>query len=139
MMTQPNNKLFNRRGFTLIELLVVVAIMSALTALMLPRLRTVSQDRGIREAARVVGSKFAEASDRARRDGKASVTLVRNPNLVDVDGVQYGASTIYLSRAVPNFTGDDPASWGLEQRRCIGWWGPVCGCQIRMSLLNHDA
>ena len=81
--------------------------MAALTALMLPRLRTVNKDRGIREAARVVGSKFAEASDRARRDGKASVTLVRNPNMLDAGGVQYASSTIYLSRAVPNFVGDD--------------------------------
>jgi prepilin-type N-terminal cleavage/methylation domain-containing protein len=96
-----------KSGFTLIELLVVISIMAALTALMLPRLRTVNQDRGIREAARVVGSKFAEASDRARRDGKASVTLFRNPNMVDVNGVQFGVSTISISRAVPNFIGDD--------------------------------
>ncbi len=96
-----------KSGFTLIELLVVISIMAALTALMLPRLRTVNQDRGIREAARVVGSKFAEASDRARRDGAAAVTLFRNPNMVDVNGVQFGVSTISISRAVPNFIGDD--------------------------------
>ena len=96
-----------RPGFTLIELLVVISIMAALTALMIPRLRAINQDRGIREAARIVGSKFAEASDRARRDGAAAVTLVRNPNMVDVDGVLFGVSTISLSRAVPNFIGDD--------------------------------
>ena len=97
----------SRPGFTLIELLVVISIMAALTALMIPRLRAVNQDRGIREAARIVGSKFAEASDRARRDGTAAVTLLRNPNMVDVNEVQFGASTIFLSRAVPNFIGDD--------------------------------
>ena len=96
-----------RPGFTLIELLVVISIMAALTALMIPRLRAVNQDRGIREAARIVGSKFAEASDRARRDGTAAVTLLRNPNMVDVNEVQFGASTIFLSRAVPNFIGDE--------------------------------
>ena len=73
-------------------------------------MRTVNQDRGIREAARVVGSKFAEASGRAIRDGKASVTLVRNANMVDVDGVVYGASSMFISRAVPNFIGDTGAT-----------------------------
>ena len=104
---KTNQTNMRRPGFTLIELLVVISIMAALTALMIPRLRAVNQDRGIREAARVVGSKFAEASDRARRDGAAAVTLVRNPNMVDVDGVLFGVSTIFLSRAVPNFIGDD--------------------------------
>ena len=104
---KTNQTNMRRPGFTLIELLVVISIMAALTALMIPRLRAVNQDRGIREAARVVGSKFAEASDRARRDGTAAVTLLRNPNMVDVNEVQFGASTIFLSRAVPNFIGDD--------------------------------
>ena len=113
MMTQINRTETARSAFTLIELLVVISIMAALTALMLPRLRTVNQDRGIREAARVVGSKFAEASGRAIRDGKASVTLVRNANMVDVNGVVYGASSIFLSRAVPNFIGDDATTWTM--------------------------
>ena len=104
---KTNQTNMRRPGFTLIELLVVISIMAALTALMIPRLRAVNQDRGIREAARIVGSKFAEASDRARRDGTAAVTLLRNPNMVDVNEVQFGASTIFLSRAVPNFIGDD--------------------------------
>lgn len=103
------------RAFTLIELLVVIAIMSALTALMLPRLRTVNEDRNIREAARVVGSKFAEASQRAINDGVASLTIVRNPNMVDSGGpnsntpdddVEYAGTTLYVSRAVPNYVGD---------------------------------
>jgi prepilin-type N-terminal cleavage/methylation domain-containing protein len=109
-----------KSGFTLIELLVVISIMAALTALMLPRLRTVNQDRGIREAARVVGSKFAEASDRARRDGAAAVTLFRNPNMVDVNGVQFGVSTISISRAVPNYPGGSSGETGTKRARVVG-------------------
>ena len=113
---KTNQTNMRRPGFTLIELLVVISIMAALTALMIPRLRAVNQDRGIREAARVVGSKFAEASDRARRDGAAAVTLLRNPNMVDVDGVLFGVSTIFLSRAVPNFIGDEDATRPASMR-----------------------
>ena len=113
---KTNQTNMRRPGFTLIELLVVISIMAALTALMIPRLRAVNQDRGIREAARVVGSKFAEASDRARRDGAAAVTLVRNPNMVDVDGVLFGVSTIFLSRAVPNFIGDEDVTRPASMR-----------------------
>ena len=113
---KTNQTNMRRPGFTLIELLVVISIMAALTALMIPRLRAVNQDRGIREAARVVGSKFAEASDRARRDGTAAVTLLRNPNMVDVNEVQFGASTIFLSRAVPNFIGDEDVTRPASMR-----------------------
>ena len=116
---KTNQTNMRRPGFTLIELLVVISIMAALTALMIPRLRAVNQDRGIREAARVVGSKFAEASDRARRDGAAAVTLVRNPNMVDVDGVLFGVSTISLSRAVPNFIGDDGTPGTMQSNGAV--------------------
>ena len=116
---KTNQTNMRRPGFTLIELLVVISIMAALTALMIPRLRAVNQDRGIREAARVVGSKFAEASDRARRDGAAAVTLVRNPNMVDVDGVLFGVSTIFLSRAVPNFIGDDGTRGTMQSNGAV--------------------
>ena len=116
---KTNQTNMRRPGFTLIELLVVISIMAALTALMIPRLRAVNQDRGIREAARVVGSKFAEASDRARRDGAAAVTLVRNPNMVDVDGVLFGVSTISLSRAVPNFIGDDGTRGTMQSNGAV--------------------
>jgi prepilin-type N-terminal cleavage/methylation domain-containing protein len=93
-------------GITLIELLVVISILGVLTAVMLPRLRMINKDRNIRESARVVGSLLANASQNAVNDGTAGVIIERNENFVDDDGVLYGATTMYLMRKVPAFTGD---------------------------------
>lgn len=102
-------------GFTLIELLVTVTILMVLVAILIPNLRTVTKDRNIREAARVVGSMFSQASQRAISDGVAGVILYRNPNVIqDTDGVagpspgdfQYTVNTLALMRRVPPFAGD---------------------------------
>ena len=95
-----------RSGMTLIELLVVVSIMTILAALMIPRLRIINQDRNIREAARIAGSVFAAASQRAVNEGTAGVVIERNPNLVDANGVLYGGTVLYVMRPVPPYTGD---------------------------------
>ncbi len=100
-------KSFKRNsGITLVELLVVISILAVITAVMLPRLRTINKDRNIRESARVVGSLLAKASQNAVNDGTAGVIIERNENFVDDEGVIYGASTMYLMRKVPAFTGD---------------------------------
>ena len=93
-------------GITLVELLVVISILAVITAVMLPRLRTINKDRNIRETARVVGSLLAKASQNAVNDGTAGVIIERNENFVDDEGVMYGATTMYLMRKVPPYTGD---------------------------------
>ncbi len=107
-----------RRGVTLVEILVVITIMSVLTLLIVPRVRTINKDRNIRESARVVGSMFANASQRAAADGrKAGVLIRRNSNFVDANyrdannrAIPYAATTLFLMRAVPDFTGDDASA-----------------------------
>ena len=95
-----------RRGLTLVELLIVIAIMATLTALLVPHVRTVNKDRSIREAARIVGAAFAEASNRGIVDGTAGVLVRRNANFVDPNtGVQYGSNSIFQMRKVPPYSG----------------------------------
>ena len=101
------------RGVTLIELLVVVAILSVLTAIMIPRLRVINKDRNIREAARVVGSTLAKASSRAVDEGTAGIIIERNENFVDSSGVRFLANRMYAMRRLPPFSGDDAESLAL--------------------------
>lgn len=102
-----------RRAFTLIELLVVVSIMAILVTLLVPQLRIISRDRGMRESARVAGSVFASAAQQAIVDGSAGVVLVRNRNMVDnsnsnavADATTLNSVTsLFMMRAVPDYTG----------------------------------
>ena len=95
-----------RRGFTLVELLVVIVIATIVLSIAIPRIRVVNKERNLREAARVVGAAFANASQRALVDGSAGVRITRNANIVDDDGDPFAATEISLLRRVPNFTGD---------------------------------
>jgi prepilin-type N-terminal cleavage/methylation domain-containing protein len=93
------------KGFTLVEILVVLVIATVVISIAIPRIRAVNKERNIREAARVVGSAFANASQRATIDGVAGVRITRNANF-DQGGVQFAATEISLLRAVPSYTGD---------------------------------
>lgn len=102
-MTKRNIK---QLGFTLIEVLVVVSILLVLTSILIPRLRVVNKERGLRETARITGSIFAQASQRAIADGVAGVVLKYNPNFADATGYSFAVTNMSLLRAVPPFTGD---------------------------------
>ncbi|MFM7564060.1 MAG: type II secretion system protein, partial [Planctomycetota bacterium] len=43
-----------RRGLTIVELLVAISILSLLAVILVPQVRMLNRERGIREAARVV-------------------------------------------------------------------------------------
>lgn len=113
------------RGVTLVELLIVITIMSALALLVIPQVRTISRERGMREAARTVQAVFEEASSRARSEGFAAVVIARNTNFyryvnntatpLDPVGekVYYHGATLYQMRLPPAWTGnqDNAAAW----------------------------
>lgn len=98
-------------GMTLIELLIVIAILTIVTAAVVPQIRTVSKERSIREAARVTGGFIVEASDRARAEGFGGIAIFRNPRATrDVGGVNpiiyyVGNSMAQLKFTMP-FTGN---------------------------------
>ena len=112
-----------RQGFTLVEILVVISILLILTALLVPNIRTVTKDRNAREAARVVGSVFSLANQRAVSDGVAGVVLFRNENfLIDTNGdnalnpaddFSFAVTSLGLLRRVPNYTGDFPGAQAI--------------------------
>ena len=102
-----------RLGFTLIEVLVVVSILLILTAVLIPRLRTINKERSLREGARVTGSIFTQASQRAIADGVSGVLLKYNPNFSDGTGYSSAVSNMSLLRAVPTFAGDQEPATGV--------------------------
>ena len=114
-----------RRAITLVELLVVIAVLSILTAVIVPQVRVINKDRNVREATRLVGSVFAKASQRGVTDGAAGVIIRRHPNflgfadlnrneLADVgevftpgqNDVFYAGRQIASMRRVPDYTDD---------------------------------
>lgn len=107
-----------RRGLTIVELLIAVSILSLLAVILVPQVRMLNRERGIREAARVVGSIFVEASNRARTEGYAAVGIRRNPNYVrkvnsttGVHDIYYAGSALYLLKRLPPYTGNDETSF----------------------------
>ena len=117
-MTKQNSNPIDRpvarasRGFTLIELLVVITILTVISAILIPRIRVINEDRNIREAARIVASAFAKANARAINDGSAGLMIVPNPNFQgptfgNTNGPYYAGTRIFQMRQLPPYTGDD--------------------------------
>ena len=94
-------------GLTLVELLVAISILTIVTALLIPRLRIVNKDRNIREAARLVGSAFANARERAISNRTfAGVIIERNTNLVST--TSNGNRVFYAGTRLSQFEGVSP-------------------------------
>ena len=118
MTNLKHNSNRDRIGFTLVEILVVLVIATVVISIAIPRIRTVNKERNVREAARVVGSAFANASQRALIDGVAGVRISRNANFV-MNGTtqQFAATEISILRKVPNFAGDQAFEPGMTPER----------------------
>lgn len=128
-MNSNFKKLNSHRGVTLVEILLVITIMGVLSAMIIPRVRMVNKDRNIREAARIVGSMFANSSNRAIADGRrAGVLIERNRNN------SFAGTRLYEMRSVPGFTGDDADAVA---------WRPPSGTNLNFVAriirpLQHD-
>ncbi len=99
------------KGVTLIELLTVISIMVVLLALMIPQLRMVTKDRSAREAARIVGTTFNDASSQARFAGFAGLAIARNANVVREDStgtnqIHYAGYSMFQLRQPPSYIGN---------------------------------
>jgi len=101
-----------RSAFTLIELIVVISILAIVAVLIIPTVRTLNEDRKIRDTARVVGAVFAAARDRAAVDGLAGVEIVSIPSNPGAnDGpLRFNAPNmglvLYELRGIPAYNGD---------------------------------
>lgn len=119
----------NRRqrvsGFTMIELLIAIAILSAITALLVPRLRSITKERGVREAARTVGSQIVDAVIRAKADGAAGIALVRNPNYFRLSengtNIFYSSSSIFQLKQRRPYAGNEIGDVARVTNRLSGW------------------
>ena len=116
-MSFPNNKKpVTPSGFTLIELVVVVGILAIVGVMIIPTVRTLNEDRKIRDTARVVGSVFAAARERAAVDGRAGVEIVSvpsnpgGPNRIPPEALRYNLPNmglvLYQLRSVSPYPGD---------------------------------
>ncbi len=104
MNTTSNKK--SRPGFTLIELVVTIAILSVVAVIVIPTVRTLSKDRKVRDTARIVGTAFAAARERAAVDGSAGVEIVPLANATGGYNVPNMGMAIYQLRAIPPYLGD---------------------------------
>lgn len=93
-------------GFTLLELVVVVAILAIVGVVIIPSLRTLNEDRKVRDTARVVGSVFAAARTRAAVDGQAGVEITSIPNASGSYNLPNMGLVLYQLRSIPAYGGD---------------------------------
>ena len=116
-MTQSPKK--PRNAFTLIEVLVVVSLLIVLTALLIPRLRIINNERQIREASRKVASMFSRASQAAIYDEVSGVMIERNPNVVSPwPGLTDGNGNAVNFAHSGNRMFFTATSAGLSRRQC---------------------
>ena len=105
----------HKSGLTLVELLVAISVLTIVTALIIPRVRLVNKDRNIRETARVIGSAFTAARERAISDGRAGLIIRRNTNFVATtadNNVNYAGTRLFQMRQVPTYSGDGSGAAG---------------------------
>lgn len=95
-----------RNGFTLIELVVVVSILAIVGVMVIPSLRTLNEDRKVRDTARVVGAVFAAARERAAVDGQAGVEILSLPNDSGTYNLPNMGLVLYQMRNLPKYPGD---------------------------------
>ncbi|MDG2015086.1 MAG: prepilin-type N-terminal cleavage/methylation domain-containing protein [Pirellulaceae bacterium] len=95
-----------RNGFTLIELVVVVSVLAIVGVMVIPSLRTLNEDRKVRDTARVVGAVFAAARERAAVDGQAGVEILSIPNASGTYNLPNMGLVLYQMRAIPSYNGD---------------------------------
>ena len=93
-------------GFTLLELVVVISILAIVGVMILPSLRILNEDRKVRDTARVVGSIFAAARERATVDGQAGVEITSIPNASGSYNLPNMGLVLYQLRSVPAYGGD---------------------------------
>ena len=93
-------------GFTLLELVVVISILAIVGVMILPSLKFINDDRKVRDTARVVGSVFAAARERATVDGQAGVEITSIPNASGSYNLPNMGLVLYQLRSVPAYGGD---------------------------------
>ena len=132
-----------RNGFTLIELVVVVSILAIVGVMVIPSLRTLNEDRKVRDTARVVGAVFAAARERAAVDGQSGVEIVSIPAIPDPADpiVSYNLPNmglvLYQLRSIPPYSGD-LAGATLEVSSSFQMINPAGANLILQGILTDD-
>lgn len=104
-------KRYRNSGLSLVELLVVIAIVTVILGFMVPQLRTMTKERGIRAAATMLATALNEAAGQARVEGYAAIELVRNRNVFRTPRMQdnsLGDNIHYACYSVRRLSAPEP-------------------------------